>query len=186
MQSPARWVAGRDFRPLSPGIRQAVVADRRVLLVGDQTQLVDEQAVDDLGSAYHVPAALGDGYLFAGKRSVRFASTFTGQLTTIVTTAHDVREIQVGVGLKCVLVRVDENKPALFELPTGKPLPLAPPGLSELFGTPQGMVALFPRILRSCPECLARLFRTLRRLERQDHVLRSHFDRSMEGDLATR
>jgi hypothetical protein len=141
VQSPAHWVAGRGFRPLDAATRSAVVAGRRVILVGGQVQLVDAQAVDDLGSPCPVPAALGGGYLFVGKHSVRFAPTFAGPLVMVATAAGNIWQTRVGIGHKCVLVTFNDNKPTLYGIPTGEPLPLVPPGLSELFGTPQGMVA---------------------------------------------
>jgi len=136
-----RWVAGEGIRPLGDGTRGAVIANRRVSVVGKKVILIDARAIDNLGSPYALPAALGAGYLFVGKGSVRFAPSFSGPLTTIATGPYDPFQWNVSLGRNCILVKFDAGPARLFELPTGKPLPLSPPGLSELFGTPQGMVA---------------------------------------------
>jgi len=140
-KSTTRWVAGEGIRLLGDGTRGAVIANRRVSFVGDKALLIDEKAIDDLGSPYALPTALGAGYLFVGKRSVRFAPSFAEPLATIATGTSDPFEWNVSVGRSCVLVKFDSGPAKLYELPTGKPLPLSPPGLTELFGTPQGIVA---------------------------------------------
>ena len=140
-RTATRWAAGEGIRPLGDGTRGAVIANRRVSFVGNKVILIDAQAIDNLGSPYALPAALGAGYLFVGKGSVRFAPSFSGNLTTIATGPYDQFHWNVSVGRNCILVKSGTSPAQLFELPTGKPLPLSPPGLSELFGTPQGMVA---------------------------------------------
>jgi hypothetical protein len=136
-----RYVPGEMFRDLGDGRRYAIASSRRVIVQDGKARLIDEHTVEDLGRPSRIPERLGGGFLFIGDRTVRFAKEFDGALIPVTSTTSKPDDLRVGVGHGRVLVDTGEPPPKLYALPSGKPLPLEPPGLLQLFGTPQGMVA---------------------------------------------
>lgn len=136
----ARYLAGDTFKDLGDGRSGAVASGRRVVLRGDQAQVVDAQPVEDIGRGTRIPDVLGGGWVFVGRRTVRHGPAFDGVLTVVASAAAAHGDVDVGVGHRRLLVRFGDSPPTLHELPSGKPVKLDPPDLSQLFGTDQGLV----------------------------------------------
>jgi hypothetical protein len=138
----ARYLPGRGFRSIGEGRSGAVTGDRRVMLDGDRATVVDADRIPDLGQPYPIPAALGSGTLFVGNRSVRYAPAFDAPLVTLaVAPDQGWPDLEVGVGHQRVLVRVGSQPPAIYELPSARPIAIDPPGAVALFGAPEGYSA---------------------------------------------
>jgi hypothetical protein len=136
----AHYVPGERFRDLGDGRRAAVSGERRLVLKEGGVTAIDVAPVDDLGRPHRIPDALGGGWLFVGEHTVCFARDYGGALTRIATMANTFEKTTVGIGYRSVLLGGNAT-PTLYELPSAKPIARSPPGLVELFGTSQGLVA---------------------------------------------
>jgi len=138
-QKLSRWVAGDAFRDIGGGVRAAVVGGRRITITGTDASVLDRQPIDDLGRPHRIPEALGSGWLFLGETHVRFATSFDAAPKLVTRVARG--PLRVGVGRGQVLVDAPPDPPSVYSLAEQKKLPAPVPGVRQLFGTPQGLVA---------------------------------------------
>lgn len=137
----SRYEAGPVFAALGDGRKGAVTGGRRVVITGSKPTVLDAEGVADLGHGHRIPDALGGGFLFVGRHSLRFAERFDGALVSIVAASASPAELVVGVGYRRVFTRVGTAMPELHSLPDGKPMALEPKGITQLFGAPGGYAA---------------------------------------------
>ena len=141
-EDPAvHYLPGHAFHAIGGQRSAAVVGNVRVTLDGRGAHAVDTARVADLGRFATLPETLGGGVLFVGDRTVRFAPKFDGALVEVA----QVPDVEVGIGYRSVFVRSRTAKtaPRLFDLPSGKEIPMPVPALVSLYGTPSGLVGAF-------------------------------------------
>lgn len=142
-QSLSRYVPSDDFRDIGDDRTGAVLSNRRIVIKRAEATVIDPKPIDDLGSPHRIPEVFGGGYVFVGKRTVRFTRAFDGALDTIASVTPKKDEpLEIGFGHGSILVKAAPNPAELHALPGGKKLSLPVPGTTQMFASPKGGVAL--------------------------------------------
>jgi hypothetical protein len=106
---------------------------RRYLVSGERAHAIDP-GPQQLNGVLAIPASLGGGFIFwlLSSQKVYFAATFDGPLLALANANA------FELGPHCIFLQGDPRGPHLFELPNGKVIAGAPPGIEELRGHPDG------------------------------------------------
>jgi hypothetical protein len=110
----------------------------RFVVVGDRTARVDDSgAPGRLVGVVHIPAFLGDGFLFYGERAVYFAASFEAPLHRLG--ADDTLDFYIGP--RCVLL-LGPSAASLVSLPDGSPISGGPADMRKLAASPTGFMVV--------------------------------------------
>ncbi len=129
-----------SFIDLGDGRIGAVVAGRRIAITQGETSLIDTTPLTHLGGPCRIPDVLGGGWLFLGRGAARWAEHFDAPLHLVA--EFHWGDARIGVGHAQLFINAPPDPPALYSLPGGKRLALPVEGVVDLFGSPEGVVAV--------------------------------------------
>ncbi|MFO0762956.1 MAG: hypothetical protein U0359_41355, partial [Byssovorax sp.] len=142
---PAYVLADPDAQPkgtaiaLDDGAIGLLVENARMSVKGGAIRAAPDLAGSSFSGVDRVPPYLGGGFLFRTRDALYRAEVFDGPLSPIVGIPSGISRLSFGPG--GALVRSNGGQRWLVEIPSGKPLPIAPLGLLDLASLPDGRVA---------------------------------------------